>query len=284
MTAYLRPRTLAEVLEARSAHPDYWILAGGTDLMVDRVPEREPLGVIDIFGISEMVGVSESDGRVRIGAATTYAHLLGDEVVTKKIPALASCVREIGAVQIRNRGTIGGNICTSSPVGDTLPMWLALDADVILSSADGARVVPYGEFCTGYRRTAMGAREVVVAIELAPPDPEVVVYWRKVGTRSAQAISKVMLAARARVAGGTVRDSRVALGAVADRPVRFPQVEAQLDGGIPDDGLAEAAAALTQTVINPIDDVRSTARYRAHVAGRLVADFVRSLGAKKSPT
>lgn len=278
MTDYLRPETLEEALRARRAHPEFVVLAGGTDLLVGAIHKDEPTGVIDLFGLAPLCGVEEQgDGGLRIGAATTYAALIEHPVIRRALPMLAAAAREIGALQIQARGTVGGNLATSSPVGDSLPVWLALDAAIELASERGRRTVPYSEFCTGYRTTAMAPDELIVAV-LVPPRPNgLVQHWRKVGPRRAQSISKVMLAAAAALEGDRIGHVRIALGAVADRPIRAAAVEAALQGQKPGPELAARAAEVLATEITPIDDVRSTAAYRLRVAGNLVARFVLSL-------
>lgn len=276
-TAWLEPTSLADALAARRRHPDYLLLSGGTDVMVGALHRPPPPGVIDLFGLPELSGIDERDGVIRIGAGTTYAALLRSPVVRERLSSLHRCVSEIGAVQIQERGTLGGNMGTSSPVGDTLPVLLALDAVVELASADGARKVPYAEFCTGYRTTAMKPDELIAAVEVPVPAAGTVQFWRKVGTRKAQAISKVMVAAAGRVEGGEVVHARLAMGAVAERPLRLTAVEALIAGAAPGPALAEQVRAAVREAITPITDVRSTEEYRLEVACRLAARFVLTL-------
>jgi xanthine dehydrogenase small subunit len=278
MTEYLRPETLEQALHARAEHPDFMVLCGGTDLLVAAGKKPEPPGIIDLFGLAPLTGVREREGGgVSIGAATTYAAILDSEPARRELPALVQAAREIGALQIQARGTLGGNIATSSPVGDSLPVLLALDAAIEVASPGGSRVVPYTEFCTGYRRTAMATDELIVAVHIPPRPAGLVQYWRKVGTRKAQSISKVMIAAAARLALGRVAEVRIGLGAVADRPIRARAVEDAVRGMAPGREAADAARAALATEITPIDDVRSTARYRLAVAQNLVARFITSL-------
>lgn len=273
-TAWLKPTSLEDALSARAQHPDYLLLSGGTDVMVG-VLHRDPVpGVIDLFGLDGLVGIEADATRVRIGAGTTYAALLRSDEIRMLLPALHECVREIGAVQIQERGTLGGNMATSSPVGDTLPVLLALDAVVELASSEGARRVPYAEFCTGYRTTVMKPDELIAAIEIPTPHADLVQYWRKVGTRKAQAISKVMLAGAARLEDGTIVHARLGIGAVADRPIRLTQAEQVMEGQAPSAALAEQVSAAVRSAITPITDVRSTEEYRLEVACRLAARFV----------
>ena len=277
MSAYLRPTSLSEACAARAAHPEYVVVAGGTDWMVGQHRRPDPPGLLDLFGLPELTGVEERGAAVRIGAATTYAALLGSRVVRERFDALWQCAREVGAVQIQERGTLGGNVVTSSPVGDTLPVLLALDAELELTSSRGARRLPYAQFLTGYRKTALGADELLAAVWLPLPAPGTHQFWRKVGTRRAQAISKVMVAGVARRDGPTIAHARLAMGAVADRPVRLPGVEALLVGQVPDAALAERVRARVRAEIQPITDVRSTRDYRLAAAANLAARFVLEL-------
>ncbi len=277
MSEFLSPRTLAEALKLRSAHPDFTVLSGGTDLMV-RATERDyPVGTIDVFSLKEMRGVCESDAALSIGASTPYADLLRSDVVLTMLPNLHAAIREIGAVQIQERGTIGGNIGTSSPVGDTLPCLLALDAEVELRSQNNTRRVAYSDFCTGYRKTQLGADELITAIHIPRPAKGTRLFWRKIGTRRAQAISKVMGAASFRIEEGVVSHARIALGAVADRPRRVEAAEQRIQGEKPSERLATEVAAIVRSDVKPIDDVRSTASYRLDVAVNIVRRFVLEL-------
>jgi CO/xanthine dehydrogenase FAD-binding subunit len=219
----------------------------------------------------------DADSSVVIGAATTFAEIARSVLVGSELPCLAAAAREVGALQIQNRGTIGGNIGTSSPVGDSLPVLLALGAEIEVASEPGQRIIPYEHFCTGYRTTALGADELIVSVRFPPRPRHLHQYWRKVGTRAAQSISKVAVAATAEVSGGTIAAVRIGLGAVAERPVRAYRVEAALIGERPSAELAALAATELGAEITPIDDVRSTAAYRLHVAQNVVARFVMSL-------
>jgi len=275
MTTYHRPGSLREALELRKQHPDYMVLAGGTDLLVAAHRKAEPPGIVDIFGLDDLCGVSEDgDGAVRIGAATTYAQILANDLANRALPCLTAACREIGALQIQARGTIGGNLGTSSPVGDSLPPLLALGADIELASTDATRTVPYDQFCTGYRQTVLRPDELIAAVRIPPPPEGNVQYWRKVGPRRAQSISKVMLAAVAALRDGTITTARVAFGAVAATPIRAAAVERAMIGARPGPALASAVRAALETEITPIDDVRSTAKYRLDVAQNLIARFV----------
>lgn len=279
--AYARAMSLDDALRVRAEHPSWLVLAGGTDVMVPGSGLTDAPGVLDVFGVGELRGVDgahDVTGEViRIGACTTYAELLASDVVRDHLPLLAAAAREVGAEQIRERGTIGGNVVTCSPVGDMLPGLLALDARVVLASASGTRTVPYEGFVQGYRRVDLGTDELLVALEVPRPAPGTVQHWRKVGTRAAQAITKVALAAVARVDSGRVAHVRLAFGAVADHPLRLHAVEALVEGQVADLALAEAVGAAVRDELQPITDVRSTADYRRDVAARLATRFVASL-------
>jgi CO/xanthine dehydrogenase FAD-binding subunit len=271
VTEYVRPRTLAEAVEARAAHPDWMVLAGGTDLMVNATHRAAPAGILDLWRLPELRGIAKTDV-LTIGAGTTWLEVEHHPDVLAGFGPLAAAAREIGALQIQARGTLGGNVGTSSPVGDSLPALLALDAELELASVRGHRRVPYREFCTGYRKTLLAADELIVAAHLPLITTRARTTWRKVGTRRAQSISKVMGAAYIELDGDVVKAARVALGAVADRPIRIAAVE-QAVVGLSLAKAADAARAAVRASIKPIDDVRSTAIYRREVAENLVARF-----------
>ena len=271
MTAYLRPRTLAEAVEARAAHPDWMVLAGGTDLMVNANHRPAPAGILDLWRLPELRGITRGDA-LTIGAGTTWLEVEHHPDVIKGFGPLAAAAREIGALQIQARGTLGGNVGTSSPVGDSLPVLLAFDAELELASVRGQRRVAYRDFCTGYRKTLLAPDELIVAAHLAPPRKGTRTAWRKVGTRRAQSISKVMGAAFIELDGDTITMARIALGAVADRPIRVAAAE-QAVVGLPLAKAGDAARAAVRASIKPIDDIRSTATYRREVAENVVARF-----------
>jgi xanthine dehydrogenase small subunit len=277
VSEYLRPASLDEAVAARVAHPDWTVLAGGTDLLVAANQRPEPPGFIDLFGLAEIRGIEAGgDGAIAIGAATTYKELLESPLIAEELPMLRASAREIGALQIQARGTVGGNLGTSSPVGDTLPVWLALDAEIELVGPGGSRRVAYDQYCTGYRRTALAADELIARVHLPPRPAGLRQYWRKMGTRRAQSISKVMVAATAVVSDQVIERIRIGLGAVADRPIRARDAEAAAVGNTPADAEPLVRAAIRRQVI-PIDDLRSTAAYRLTAAENVVARFLLSL-------
>lgn len=274
-TQYIRPASLDEALSARAEHPDYMILCGGTDLLVAGNKQDHPPGIIDLFGLPKLVGLKiRGDGSIRIGAATTYSDILDSELARRELSALCAASREIGALQIQARGTIGGNIATSSPVGDSLPVLLALDAFIEVGSRESRRLVPYEEFCTGYRTIDLAHDELIIAVHIPARTPGLRQLWRKVGPRKAQSISKVMVAAALHVQDGAIVEARIGLGAVAARPVRAHATERAILGKPPGTETAEAARAALASEITPIDDIRSSARYRMRVTQNIVARMI----------
>lgn len=274
------PRSLAEAYPLLAdARP----IAGGTDLMVQITGElgEAPERVVDLWHLDALRGIAlDGDGLV-IGALTTYTELRRSPLVAEHLPALAALAATIGAAQIQNRGTIGGNVANASPAGDTLPLLLATDAEILLGSASGTRAVPAGEFFPAYRRTARSDDELVLGVRV-PLDPSRQIRFRKVGTRRAQAISKVMMALTWRADGigpdAPWRDVRLALGSVAPTPIRAAATESVLEGANPTAATAERAAAALEAEIEPIDDVRSTASYRRAAAGRVLHRLIRDEG------
>jgi xanthine dehydrogenase FAD-binding subunit len=266
------------------------VLAGGTDVMV-RVNARvamERLGpVLEVRRVPELRGasvVAGPDGALlRLGALTTYSELIASAAVRAHFPALAGVAREVGAWAIQNRGTLGGNICNASPAGDTLPLLLAAGASFVLGGPRGVRTVAARDFFLAYRKTQLAADELLLRVEVPAGPRNGRVVYRKVGTRRAQSISKVLVAAAAGFEGGVLTQVRVAAGCVAPIPLRCPHAEAALDGRAPTAAvLAEAREAL-QRDIAPIDDVRSTAEYRRRVAGNVLVRLVQDLAAPAQP-
>ena len=255
-------------------------LAGGTDLMVQLAGEigEPPERVLDIWALDELRGIQLDGDALLIGALTTYTEIRRSPVVTEQLPALAEAAATIGAAQIQNRGTIGGNAMNASPAGDTLPVLLATDAEFVLGSAQGERTVAAGEFWPAYRATARRDDELLLRIRI-PLGTGREVRFRKIGTRRAQAISKVVMALAWKAdADGMWRDVRLALGSVAATTIRAPMAEAALEGKRPTRETAAAASDALGAEIEPIDDVRSTADYRRAVAARVLHRLVRDEG------
>lgn len=266
----LRPKRLVEALRMLRDEADVVPLAGCTDVYVGlNAGTLEARRFIDLWPLDELRGIAVGGHRLRIGALTTYTELRISKLVQTRVPMLAAAAREVGGRQIQHRGTIGGNVANASPAGDTLPVLAAADADVVLLGAAGERRVPLTRFYTGYRATVRRPDELIAAIEI----PAVLgrQWWRKVGTRRAQAITKVSFAGTLLGAGAhhaTV--ARIALGSVGPTVIRASATEAALAAGAT---VAEAQEVLAREV-RPIDDLRSTADYRRAVATRLLAAFL----------
>jgi CO/xanthine dehydrogenase FAD-binding subunit len=275
----LSPASLAEA-HAALGRGEWRPMAGATDLLVQISGELGPTPerVLDLWQLDELRGISVIDDRLHIGSLTTFSELRGSALVVELLPVASEIAATIGAAQIQNRGTVGGNLANASPAGDTLPLWLASDADIVLTGPFGERVVSADAFFLGYRQTALRPDELVLRVEV-PLVPHRQYRFRKVGTRQAQAISKVvMVISWVTTTSGAWTDSRVALGSVAATPVRSPATEAVLEGHAPTEELADRAAAALMSDIEPIDDVRSTADYRRLVAGRILHRIIREAG------
>jgi len=258
----LEPRSLDEALAMLRDEGPLTPLAGCTDVYVDfNFGTRDDRRFINLWGLTALRGISVRGDVLRLGALTTYAEMIRSAEVVARLPILAAAAREVGGVQIQNRGTLGGNVANASPAGDTLPVLAVAEATVVLVSAAGERRVSFTGFYTGYRQTVARPDELILAIEVPPVEGRP--WFRKVGTRRAQAISKVVMAA--------VRAPRprIALGSVAPTVIRAANTEAALAAGA---SLDEAERALLAE-IHPIDDIRSTAAYRRRVAANLLRRF-----------
>lgn len=271
------PGTLAEALDMLGAEPGRWKpFAGGTDLMVladaGHLSHRQ---FISISGLPELKTIQVAEQKLRIGAAVTYSAIQKHPVLMSEFPALCKAAGWTGSVAIQNRGTLGGNIANASPAGDSLPVLLACDAELELVSASGTRMLAYDGFHTGYKKSQMREDELIAAIHL--PRRNWIQWTRKVGTRNAQAISKVCIAASAKLNGPVVEDCRIAFGSVAAFPLRVHGVENLVKGRELSAGMIAEARAALEGEIHPIDDVRSTAGYRLRVAGNLLEEFLSGL-------
>ena len=276
------PGTLSAVLSLLAQEPGEWLpIAGGTDVMVQysagRLPARK---LVSIWNLPELRRIETIRGKVWIGAGCTYADLCDHDIVCREFSLLASAARWTGGIANQNRGTIGGNIVNASPAGDSLPALIVYDADLILVSAKGRRSVSYSDFHTGYRKTRLAPDELVESICLDRRFSGYYAHARKVGARNAQAISKVCFAALGRLADGVVDDVRLAMGSVAPVPLRLSETERLVKGRRIEPELMRLASRTAAAEIRPIDDIRSTARYRAAVAGNLVAEFLERLSVR----
>ena len=258
----LTPRTLAEALRMLRDEEGVVPLAGATDLYVGlNFGTLEPRRFVNLWGLGPLRRIAMRGDTLSIGALATYTAMLRSRQVQRRLPMLAQAAREVGGLQIQNRGTLGGNIANASPAGDTLPVLAAAEATVVLRSASEERRVPFAGFYTGYRESLRRPDELITAVEVGPVEGSQ--WFRKVGTRAAQAISKVVMAA---VRGPA---PRIALGSVAPTVIRLSRTERALGDGA---GI-EAAAAIAESEIQPIDDVRSTAGYRRRVVSNLLRRF-----------
>jgi CO/xanthine dehydrogenase FAD-binding subunit len=277
------PRDLGEALRLLAEEPGVWRpFAGGTDLMVlfesGRLAHKK---FFSIRHLAELRGVEETAEHVTLGALTTYTDVRRSDVLRRELPMLCAAARETGGLAIQNRGTVGGNIANASPAADTPPALLAYGAEVELVSRAGARWLDYADFHTGYKQTLMRPDELLTRVRVRRPRGDAVQSYRKVGTRRAQAISKVCFAGLAELDDGRIADVRLAFGSVAPTVLRCRQTEDALRGRELDDEATRAALAALASEVVPIDDIRSTARYRLRVASNLLAEFLSQLGSNK---
>ena len=237
-------------------------LAGATDLYVALNFGTLPAArFLDLWPLEPLRRIETRGDMLSLGALATYTSLTRSRLVKQRLPMLVEAARQVGGIQIQNRGTLGGNIANGSPAGDTLPVFAAVDAVIVARSASAERRVAFADFYSGYRTNVLRADELIVAVEIPPVDGRQ--WFRKVGTRAAQAISKVVMA------GVRAASARVALGSVGPVVVRARAAERALTDGR---GIDAAVAAL-DAEITPIDDIRSTAEYRRVVAGNLLRQF-----------
>ncbi len=262
-----RARSLDDALEIMSAEQRMPI-AGATDVYVAlNFGTLAARHFIDIWGLDELRGITVRDDLLVLGALTTYTAMLESTRVVERLPMMIEAARQVGGRQIQNRGTVGGNIANGSPAGDSLPVLAAADAVVVLRSINGERRVPITAFYTGYRASVMRADELITSVEVPPVQGRQ--WFRKVGTRAAQAISKVVVAA-VRDDGG----ARIAVGSVAPTVVRLAATEHALRGATSSfDAQLDAAMSALRDEVHPIDDLRSTAEYRRRVTENLVRRF-----------
>jgi CO/xanthine dehydrogenase FAD-binding subunit len=267
--------TLDAALAILAEEPGAWRpFAGGTDLMVQfaagTLGHRQ---FVSVFGLEELRYIDTAPDVVTLGALTTFTDILRNQTMRDEFPLLCRAAAETGGIANQNRGTIGGNIANASPAADTPPALVACDAALELASARGRRLVPYGRFHTGYKTMDLAPDELIVAVRL-PRSDGWLQHYRKVGARRAQAISKVCFAARARMEDGHLGDVRLAFGSVAPTVVRAAKTEAVLRGSTLDERALDLARQALRSELSPIDDIRSTERYRRQVAENLLAEFV----------
>ena len=271
--------SLAEALNTLATEPGLWTpFAGGTDIMelmeAGKLTHRKYLS---LWNVAELRGVQVEETDVVLGALATYSDLLANPTLQAEFPLVCAAAAETGAVAIQNRGTVGGNIANASPAADLPPALLVYDAILTVTSARGERRIPYDGFHKGYKAMDLAADELITAVTLPRGRAAWVQAYRKVGTRRAQAISKVCFAAGASVEDGKIVDVRIALGSVAPTVVRCRKTESLLRNQAIDDKVIRAGRAELMREIVPIDDIRSNAAYRRTVAGNLLEDFLRGV-------
>jgi CO/xanthine dehydrogenase FAD-binding subunit len=275
------PGSLAAVLSLLAKVPGTWLpIAGGTDVMVQysagKLLARK---LVSIWNLPELRQIENLADEIQIGAGCTYTDLRESEAINREFALLSTAAGWTGGIANQNRGTLGGNIVNGSPAADSLPALLVYDAELLLVSQKGERRVPYSSFHTAYRKTQLAPDELIRTICVKKQFSEYYAHTRKVGARNAQAISKICLAALGRIKQGVVQDIRLAMGSVAPVPLRLRETESVLKGKRIDRALLKLVRATAAAEVQPIDDIRSTARYRAAVAGNLVAEFLQQLSA-----
>lgn len=274
--AYHRPTTLEAALQLLAAGP-LTVLSGGTDHFPARVGPQAPEAILDIGAIDALRGLRDEPDAVVLGARTTWS-----DVIAADLPpwfdALKQAAREVGGVQIQNRGTLAGNLCNGSPAADGTPCLLAADAEVELHSAGGARRLPLADFLTGYRTTARRPDELLTAIRLPKPRMPARSRFLKLGARRYLVISIAMVAATLEVdEAGRIAAARIAVGACSAVAQRLPALEAALLGATAGPGLGAVVEAAHLAELQPIDDVRADAAYRRRAARTLVARALEDL-------
>jgi OHCU decarboxylase len=272
------PDNLPSVLSLLAQEPGTWLpIAGGTDLMVQYAAGHlAARKLVSIWNLPELRRIEILPHEIRVGAGCTYTDLIHNADVNREFTLLTSAARWTGGVANQNRGTLGGNIVNASPAADSLPALLVYGAELILVSVRGERRIVYENFHTGYRKTQCAADEVIRCICLPRQFKNYCAYTRKIGARNAQAISKLCLAALGRMAGGAIEDIRMAVGSVAPVPFRLTETEKVLRDKKIDPALILLAKKIAADEIQPIDDIRSSARYRRAVTANLVAEFLNS--------
>jgi CO/xanthine dehydrogenase FAD-binding subunit len=275
------PRDLSSALALLASEPGAWKpFAGGTDLMVlleaGKLPHRK---FLNIWNLAELRGIEVMPDHITIGALTTYSDVRRHEILAREFPLLCRAAAETGSIATQNRGTLGGNIANASPAADSPPALLVYDAELELVSAEGTRLLPYQGFWTSYKQTALREDELICSIRLPRTTDGWSHLYRKVGTRSAQAISKVCFAGAARTDATRILDVRVALGSVAPMVLRAVETEKVLRGEKLTPAIVQGAREVLAHEIAPIDDMRSTARYRLRIAQNLLTQFCESIAA-----
>lgn len=273
------PATLQDAVALLGREPGTWLpIAGGTDVMVQYAAGAlKSRKLISIWGLPELQSIDGAPTEVQIGAGCTYSDIRHHKIILNEFPLLVRSAAWTGGIANQNRGTLGGNIANASPAGDSLPVLLAYDAELILVSARGERRVPYQRFHTDYKKSLLAPDELIRAICLPRKFEGYVPYAKKVGARNAQAISKVFLAGLGRFANGKITDVRLAAGSVAPMPIRLTRTESVLRDQPINAFLLAACRKMLAEEIQPIDDIRSSSQYRTAVLANLLSEFLQSL-------
>jgi CO/xanthine dehydrogenase FAD-binding subunit len=275
----IAPASLDAVLQILADSPDHYTpIAGGTEIMVALGAGRlQPRKLISLWNLEELRFIEVTSDALIIGAGTTFTDIRKHPVIAEEFSILAQAASWTGSIANQNRGTLGGNIVNASPAADSPPVLLAYDAQVTLISSSSSRTIPYNDFHLAYKETTLEPNELLHSITLSRNLIGYKSYIRKVGTRNAQAISKVALAALARISNGRIEDIRIGAASLREYPARLNAVERSLTGhAITPEVIAAARSAIIAEA-RPIDDIRSTAKYRAAVAANLLEEFLRSL-------
>lgn len=264
---YHSPKSETELAALLNGMEDYCLLAGGTDVMV-KMKEKliSPRNLVDVSGIESLKGIRETADSLWIGPLVTHRELMDSPVMNKKTAALCLAASEVGSPQIRNAGTVGGNIGNASPAADTVPALLALDAKVQLNSANGAENLPLDKVFVGPGRTCLKPGQYIAGIHVSPVTAGEGAAFAKFGKRKALACSIVNGAAWVRVQGGVITAARIALGSVGPTPVRLYDTEKWLVGRKPEPAVFAEAGLQAEQSVRPIDDVRCTATHRGKLA------------------
>jgi len=274
-----RAKDVADALKILNSHAGARAFSGGTDLMVQFESGRLPEGLyVDIFGLSELRYIKTENDHVEIGAGATYADIRENPFLQKHFPLLVEAAKLTGAIAIQNRGTLGGNIANASPAADTPPALLAYQCEIILISANGKRTMPYEKFHLDYKKTALNVGELIHSLRVRIPAANAIQFYRKVGTRSAQAISKICMAGCLSMdSSKKINDIQIAWGSMAPIPKRSAAVAAVLLNQTLTPALIDKAVAALSQDLSPIDDVRSDKVYRMTVAQNIMRQYLVSL-------
>jgi CO/xanthine dehydrogenase FAD-binding subunit len=281
----VHPADLDEALDALSSVPELVPLAGGTDLMAYlEGGVLQPCTLLNLQTIGELHGAPAFNGELTLPALATFRDARVTPVVREKYPMLAAAAAEVGTLAIQSRGTWTGNIANASPAADGVPALMAYDAEIELTGRLGRRTVSLDRFYTGYKQMDRRPNELITAIRVPPPGPGWRQYFRKVGARRYQAISKTLLAGRMLMGSeGEIRDIRLIFGSVAPFTLRAFRTEQVVRGKELTPDLIRGALAALQDEISPIGDIRSSAAYRRHVSANLLRDFLSRCSTNREP-